>query len=141
MGRLVGIDFGKARIGIAITDERRIITKPLSTIRTAKDPISTAKLVGEALAPCGKIDAIVIGLPLQLNGKEGEMALAVRAFGTILEQTLSYPIVYWDERLTSAQVEKMLIAADVNRKKRAEVSDGLAAAAILQSYLDSLGNK
>ena len=73
-----------------------------------------------------------------LSGKEGEMAQFVRAFAKALEATLPYPIVFWDERLTSCGVEKMLLGFDVSRKKRASLSDALSAISILQNYLDSL---
>jgi len=138
LGRVVGIDFGKVRLGLAISDERRIIAQPLDTVRAARVPLQTAKLVADALKRYTNIDTVVIGLPLMLNAKEGEMALLVRAFAKALEEVLPYPIVFWDERLTSAGVEKMLLACDVSRKKRAELSDALSAVSILQNYLDSL---
>lgn len=138
MGRIVGIDFGKVRLGLAISDDRRIIAQPLNTIRAAKTPLQTVKLIAEALVRYKDIDTVVIGLPLLLNAKEGEMALLVKAFAKVLGETLPYPIIFWDERLTSAGVEKMLLACDVSRKKRAELSDALSAVCILQNYLDSL---
>lgn len=138
MGRIVGIDFGKVRIGLAVSDERRIIAQPLETIRAAKNHEQTAQLIAKALSRYTNIDTVVIGLPLLLNGKEGEMALLVKAFATVLEKVLPHPIVLWDERLTSAGVERMLLDMDVSRKKRAELSDALSAVSILQNYLDSL---
>ena len=134
----MGIDFGKARIGLAISDERRIIAQPLETVKAAKDPKETVKMIAKTIAPYKNIDEVVIGMPLLLTGKEGEMATLVRSFATILEQTLPYPVVFWDERLTSSGVEKMLLHADISRKKRAELSDALSAVSILQNYLDSL---
>lgn len=138
MGRIVGIDFGKVRIGLAISDERRIIAQPLETIRAAKDNGQTAKLIAQSLSRYNNIDTVVIGLPLLLNGKEGEMALLVKAFAKAIEQALPYPVILWDERLTSSGVERMLLDMDVSRKKRAELSDALSAVSILQNYLDSL---
>lgn len=138
MGRIVGIDFGKVRIGLAISDEMRIIAQPLKTIKATKDPKQTAKMIAQTLSAFKNIDTIVIGMPLLLSGKEGEMAQLVRAFAKILEQELPFPLIFWDERLTSSGVEKMLINSDVSRKKRAELSDALAAVSILQNYLDSL---
>lgn len=138
MGRIVGIDFGKVRIGLAISDEMRIIAQPLETIKTAKDPKQTAKTIAQVLSRYKNIDAIVIGNPLLLSGKEGEMSQLVRSFAKILEQELSYPLIFWDERLTSSGVEKMLLDSKVSRKKRAELSDALSAVSILQNYLDSL---
>lgn len=138
MGRIACIDFGKARFGIAISDERRVIATPLETIESAKNYLETSKRINASLSRYKEIDLVVIGLPLLLNGKEGEMAILVRAFGQVLGQVLPYPIVFWDERLTSAGVDKMLLAMDVSRKKRAQLSDALSAVSILQNYLDSL---
>ena len=140
MGRIAGIDFGKARIGLAISDERRIIAQPLETIRASSNPPQNARLIVHALSVYKNIDAVVIGLPLLLNGKEGEMAQLVRSFAKILEEMLPLPLFFWDERLTSLGVERMLLDADVSRKKRAELSDSLSAVSILQNYLDSLSN-
>lgn len=136
-GRLAGIDYGRARIGLAISDENRIIAQPLDTVRASSDLAQSARLVAHALTRYKPIDRIVIGLPLMLNGTEGEMAKEVKAFAALLEQYLPVPLVFWDERLTSAGVEKMLLGLDVSRKKRAELSDALAAVSILQNYLDS----
>jgi putative holliday junction resolvase len=138
LGRIVGIDFGKVRIGLAITDPKRIIAQPLETVRAGKTHLQTAQLIVKALASYKDIDLIVIGLPLLLNGKEGEMALLVKVFGKVLEQVIPHPIVYWDERLTSSGVERMLVDFDITRKKRAQMSDALSAVSILQNYLDSL---
>lgn len=138
MGRIVGIDFGKVRIGLAISDERRIIAQPLETIRAAKNNAQTAKLIAQSLSRYSNIDTVVIGLPLLLNGKEGDMAHLVKTFAQSIEAELPYPIILWDERLTSSGVERMLLDMDVSRKKRAQLSDALAAVSILQNYLDSL---
>ena len=137
LGRVVGIDFGKVRIGLAISDERRIIAQPLETVRAAKDNLQTARLIAESLSKYKEIDTIVLGLPLQLNGKEGEMALLVKTFAEALKLVFACPIVFWDERLTSAGVEKMLVNFDISRKKRAQLSDALSAVSILQNYMDS----
>ncbi len=138
MGRIVGIDFGKVRIGLAITDERRIIAQPLETVRAGKNNDLTAHAILQSLSRYKDIDTVVIGLPLLLNGKEGEMAVLVRTFAAALEKVLPYPFVFWDERLTSSGVERMLLDFDVSRKKRAQLSDALSAVSILQNYLDSL---
>lgn len=138
MGRIVGIDFGIVNIGVAITDERRIIAQPVGVVRSAKDLTQTAHLILKELSSYQNIDLIVIGLPLLLSGKEGDMAEKTKAFGSVLEKVSSLPVLYWDERLTSAQVERMLRDADVSRKKRAQLSDKLAAVTILQNYLDSI---
>ncbi len=138
MGRIAAVDFGTVRIGLAISDERRIIAQPLETVRAARNNVETAQLIAKRLSGYKGIDKIVIGLPLMLNGKEGDMAILVRAFAKVLEETLALPVVFWDERLTSSGVEKMLLGMDVSRKKRAQLSDALSAVSILQNYLDSL---
>lgn len=135
MGRIVGIDFGLTRIGLAISDEMRIIAQPLATIKAGKDDNQTAEKIAKELASFSKIEAIVLGLPLLLSGKEGEMAIRVKQFKTVLEKVLSLPVFLWDERLTSQQVDKLLRAADMCRKSRSEVSDRLAAATILENFL------
>lgn len=138
MGRIVAIDYGNVRIGIAITDERRIIAQPVGTVRMAKTLPLTFELIKKELARYSLIDLLVVGLPLLLSGQEGEMALKAKAFGNALAESLSLPVVFWDERLTSAQVDRMLRDSDVSRKKRALLSDQLAAVTILQNYLGSL---
>lgn len=137
MGRIVGIDFGLTRLGTAVSDEKHRIALPMTTILAGKNAEQTCALVAKALASYPQIDQIVIGLPLLLNGKEGEMAQKVRAFAALLGEKLSFPIVFWDERLTSCGVDKMLIDCKVKRKKRAQLSDVLSAVSILQNYLDA----
>lgn len=134
MGRLLGIDYGRVRIGVAVSDETRMISRPVCCLEYKKDFIE--KLQKE-LKPLLPIDAIVVGLPLQMNGKDGPMTEEVRKFSEYLYQALRIPVVLWDERLTSAQAERQLRDAGMKRKERAEFNDTLAAALILQSYLDS----
>lgn len=138
MGRIASIDFGTVRIGMAITDERQIIASPMPTLRTEKKLNDTAVLVANALKSYPSLEKVIIGLPLLLSGKESPMSTQARAFGALLQTHLSVPVLFWDERLTSAGVEKMLKDADVSRKKRAALSDSLSAISILQNYLDSL---
>ncbi len=139
MGRIVGVDFGTVRIGLAVSDERKIIARSLPTIRVAKEKTATIALIQKELAPLGPIEKIIVGHPLLLSGKEGDMALLAKAFGTALGEALAIPVLFWDERLTSSQVDRMLKDAEVSRKKRAQLSDSLSAVVILQNYLDSLG--
>ena len=135
MGRLLGIDYGRVRIGVSVSDETRMIARPLCCLEYKKDFIDKLQKELKSLLP---IDAVVIGLPLDMRGKDSAMTEEVRKFADYLHQALQLPIVLWDERLTSAQAERQLRDAGMNRKKRAENSDTLAAALILQSYLDSL---
>ena len=133
MGRLLGIDFGLTRIGIAISDERKIIATALGSVKAKDKPLNALE---NLLAKYSSIEAIIVGLPLLLNGQEGDMALRAREFAALLESHFQVPIIFWDERLSSAQVERFLIECGVNRKKRAQISDGQAAALILQDYLN-----
>ena len=137
MGRVVGIDFGLARFGLAISDQRRIIAQPLCAIRAGKTPLESAQKIQDALKSYKEIEEIVLGYPLLLSGKEGTMAVQVKMFKYVLEEQLKLPVILWDERLTSMQVEKLLKAASVKRKKRSELSDALAAATILHNFLDA----
>jgi putative Holliday junction resolvase len=137
MGRVACIDFGCSRLGLAISDENRIISQPLKAVSSGKDLKQTALLIAQELSKYSKVDLIVLGLPLLLSGKEGEMATKVRAFKAALEEILPLPICLWDERLTSCQAEKLLKESNVRRKERSKVSDALSAAMILQSYLEA----
>ncbi len=134
MGRIVGLDYGRARIGVAISDEMKMIARSIACLPFSK---KFPELLKETLKDFPQIEAIVIGLPIQMNGKEGIMATEVRAFGETLKTLFSIPILFWDERLSSAQAEKSLKEADFNRKKRAQMVDALAAVLILQNYLDA----
>lgn len=138
MGRLLGIDFGLTRIGIAISDERKVIATAIGNIKTKEQPLEALQNI---LKKYSSLEAIILGLPLLLNGKEGEMALRVRSFAALLESCFHVPVIFWDERLSSIQVERFLVECGVNRKKRAKISDEQAAALILQDYLNCHSNK
>lgn len=140
--RIIGIDFGQVRIGIAISDERKIIASPLTTFRAFKELKQTAhELLKELLAHSQtnkyEIEEIVIGLPLLMSGKEGTQADQVLKFIEHLKEETSIPITTWDERLTSLQAEKLMKEGGLSRKNRAKVVDRVAAVIILQNYLDS----
>lgn len=137
MARTLGIDYGKARIGIAISDERGIIATPLTYIKVHKSLEETAKEIFKFLSKFFPISLIVLGNPLLLSGKEGPMALEVKQFSQILEKVFSLPIKLWDERLTTAQAERSLREMKTTRKDFKKRTDSMAAAAILQNYLDA----
>lgn len=136
MGRVVGIDYGRARLGLAVSDERAIIAQPRPCIVAAKTLEETAKRVAEELNKQGPIQAIVIGLPLHLSGKESPMSEEVRKFAEFLKAFCPVDIILWDERLSTAQVDRGLKEANLNRKKRAAIVDSLSATLILQNFLD-----
>lgn len=134
--RLMGLDLGTTTIGIATSDLTRQIATPVTTIsRTKFTPDATELL---AIAARENVGVIVLGLPINMDGSEGPRAQATRAFARNLAKLTSLTIVFWDERLSTAAVERMLIQADASRAKRNKVIDKLAAAYILQAALDAL---
>jgi putative Holliday junction resolvase len=135
-GALLGLDLGTKTIGVALSDLGRRIASPLVLIERTKFTADADRLL--ALAAEHRAAGLVIGLPLNMDGSEGPRAQSTRAFARNLSRLTPIPIAYWDERLSTAAVERMLIEADRSRKKRAEIIDKLAAAYILQSALDSL---
>ncbi len=135
----MGLDLGNKRIGVAISDELGLSAQGLPTIaKTSVDAVlaQLRKLVEER-----EVDRIVIGLPLNMNGSEGPRAEAARAFAARAERVLGRPCILWDERLTSKAAERVLIEADVSRKRRRDVVDQMAAQLILQGYLDAQAPK
>ncbi len=135
--RLFGLDLGEKTIGIALSDTRRTIATPLETISRTKFRADADKLL--ALAIKHDVGALVIGLPLNMDGSEGPRVQSTRAFVRSLAPLTELPIAFWDERLTTAAVERTLIEADASRKRRGEVVDKMAAAYLLQGALDRLG--
>ncbi len=134
--RLIGIDPGTKTLGLALSDVTRTIASPLETIRRTKFKADSARLLD--LASQHGIAGFVLGLPANLDGSEGPRAQATRAFARNLNQLCPLPVLLWDERLTTAAAERMLIEADASRKRRGEVIDKLAATLILQGALDRL---
>jgi putative Holliday junction resolvase len=134
--RLLGLDVGTKTIGMALSDVTRSIATPFETIRRTKFT-ADAKTIAELIEK-NQVGAVVIGLPLNLDGSEGPRAQSTRAFARNLAPHIAVPMVFWDERLSTAAVERHLIEADASRKRRAEVVDRMAAAYILQGALDRL---
>ena len=136
MGRIVGIDPGQARIGVAISDEERSIAFPRETVPARGGAAEAARRVREALGD-DEISLAVVGLPLQLDGGEGEAARRARVFGEILGRALEVEVVYWDERLTTVAAERSLREMGRRGAKQREVVDQSAATILLQGYLDA----
>ena len=134
--RLLGLDVGTKTIGMSLSDVTRSVATPYHTVRRTKF-IEDAKAI-EAVIEAHDVGAVVIGLPLNLDGSEGPRAQSTRAFARNLAARIAVPILFWDERLSTAAVERHLIEADASRKRRAEVIDRMAAAYILQGALDRL---
>lgn len=135
-GRLIGIDGGTKTLGLALSDVTRTIASPLETIKRTKFTADVARLL--SLVTEHGVVGLVLGLPRNLDGTEGPRAQATRALARNLNKISPLPILLWDERLTTAEAERMLIDADQTRKRRGEVIDKLAATIILQSALDRL---
>lgn len=136
--RLIGLDVGTKTIGMAISDLTRSVATPRDTIRRTKftrDMEALRQVVDE-----NRIAAIVIGLPVNMDGSEGPRAQSTRAFARNLAAHFELPIVFWDERLSTAAAERTLLEADASRSRRAGVIDKMAAAYILQGALDRLAN-
>ena len=137
--RLLGLDLGTKTIGLAISDSRLAIASPLETLRRTKFTADAEAL--KALCAERRIGGLVIGLPVNMDGSEGPRCQSVRDFARNLAEIagLDLPIAFWDERLSSAAVERFLVQdADMTRKRRGDVVDKMAAAYILQGALDAL---
>jgi putative Holliday junction resolvase len=138
-GSLIGLDLGDKTIGVASCDPDRKLATGVETIRRSKFTADAQRLL--ALAAERSTVGFVLGLPINMDGSEGPRAQATRAFARNLSKLTELPIALWDERLSTAAVERDLIAADVSRAKRAAVIDQHAAAYILQGALDRLNRK
>lgn len=135
-GALIGLDLGTKTIGVAASDPDRKLATAVETIARKTFTADARRIIG--LAAERSAVGIVLGLPINMDGSEGPRAQSTRAFARNLTKLTELPIALWDERLSTAAVERELIAADVSRKKRAAVIDQHAAAFILQGALDRL---
>jgi len=136
--RLIGVDLGTRTIGLALSDVERRIGTPLLTIERRKFTTDAQQLSAEIARH--QAFALVVGLPLNMDGGEGPRAQATRAFLRNFARLDPTPCAFWDERLSTAAVERSLIAQDVSRARRAAVVDKMAAAYILQGALDRLAS-
>src|SRR3979409_1230182 len=134
--RILALDHGTKRVGIAISDELKMIAQPLEFI--PPEPVAYFLDRLEQLLREKEVELILIGMPRNMNGSYGPAALKVQDFVAALKNAVTVPITTWDERLTSAQASRFLIEGNVRREKRKEKVDKMAAAILLQSYLDSL---
>jgi putative holliday junction resolvase len=134
--RVMGLDYGERRIGVAMSDLFGWTAQGIEVIdqKVVKDPMARiAELVKEY-----EVESLVVGLPKNMNGTIGPSGEYCIAFADKLRQTLTLPVQLWDERLTTVSAERTLLEADVSRNKRKLVIDKMAAAILLQSYLDSI---
>jgi putative Holliday junction resolvase len=135
MKRLMGLDYGDKTIGIALSDELGWTAQGLEVIRRSSSEKDMARL--RELIAQYSVHELVVGLPKNMNNTIGPRAEMCIAFAESLQQLFEMPVHLWDERLTTVSAQRMLIAADVSRKKRKQVIDKMAAALILQNYMDS----
>ncbi len=135
-GRILALDLGDVRVGLALSDPLGITAQPLGKFERRGPKVDLRRvreLIGEH-----EVERVVVGHPLLLSGEAGERALDAQDFAARLERSLAgVPVVLWDERLSTVEAERAMIRGDVRRKKRKQVIDTLAATLILQSYLDA----
>jgi len=133
--RILGLDFGTKRIGVAMSDELLLTAQGLDTIRRKELKSDLALIKG--IVDSNDVSEVIVGLPLNMNGTYSEKTKEAVLFVGELEKTMSVPVKTWDERLTSMQADRAMLEGDMSRAKRRKLSDRLAAQIILQSYLDS----
>jgi putative Holliday junction resolvase len=132
---LLGVDYGQVRVGLAVSDAHRVIASPLATYH-CRDADRDAAFFRELVA-AEDIAEIVVGLPLHLDGREGQKAVEARAFGRGLSEATGLPVVFWDERFSTVQAESALWEAGLTHQRRKDRRDRVAAQIFLQSYLDA----
>jgi putative Holliday junction resolvase len=133
-GRLLGVDYGSVRVGLAVCDADRIIASPLE-VRERKGDAADAAYFKQVVAR-EQIGGLVVGLPVHTDGREGVKAVEARAFGTWLAEVTGLPVVYADERFSTAFAESALWAAGLTHKKRKQRRDAVAAQVMLQGYIE-----
>lgn len=132
--RIMGLDLGDKTIGVAVSDEMGWTAQGIETIKRTILEEDLEKL--QTIITQYQVEEIVVGLPKNMNGSIGPRGELSKTFSEILKDRFSLPVQLWDERLTTMAAEKMLVAADVSRKKRKQVIDKMAAVMILQGYLE-----
>ncbi|MFM8269916.1 MAG: Holliday junction resolvase RuvX [Pseudomonadota bacterium] len=134
--RIMALDIGSKRTGVALSDETRLFASPHVTIEETQIKPWLKKV--QELVEKNQVAEVLVGLPLNQYGEEGKDALNIRRYIAALQEGLQIPVIEWDERFTTVQAERTLIDADLSRKNRKKVIDQIAACIILQGYLDSL---
>lgn len=136
--RTLGIDLGTKRIGLAISDALGITAQGLFTINVEEGDVLSK--IGEVVSK-DDVREIVVGLPLNMNGSKGPQAIAAETFADKLKEKFNIPVKLWDERMTTKEVERIMIDAGTRRNKRKQKIDKLAAQVMLQSYLQASRNE
>jgi putative Holliday junction resolvase len=132
--RILAIDYGRARIGLALSDPTGMLAQGLSVIQRKSDR-QAAEEIGR-VAEEHVVEKVVVGLPLNMNGSEGDKAKHCRVFAELIQEITAKPVELFDERLTTVAAQRVLIDADLSRKRRKQVVDAMAAQLLLQNYLD-----
>ena len=132
-GRILGVDYGSKRVGLAISDPDRIISSPLTTL-DRRDAVSDAKFFRDLIASEAVVE-IVVGLPMHTDGREGVKAQEARAYGNWLAETTGLPVSYFDERFTTVHAEEALWNAGLTHKRRKDRRDCVAAQMMLQGFM------
>jgi putative Holliday junction resolvase len=134
MSKILAIDWGSARLGLAVSDDLGLTAQGMETVPRISEARALDAIEGHVRAL--GVEAIVVGLPRNMDGSDGPSAEAARAFARALEERLHLPVHLWDERLTSLAAERMLVGAGVRRRARRGLVDQVAATLILQGFLD-----
>lgn len=137
--RIMGLDVGEKRIGIAISDQLGWTAQGHSVL-VRRNLQGDLERLGE-LCSANEVGIIVVGFPRNMNGTIGPKGIEIMEFGQLLQENLGLPVEYWDERLTTVAAERMLVEANVSRRRRKQVIDKIAAVNILQGYLDRQAHK
>ena len=140
--RIMGLDYGTKTVGVALSDSLLITAQPLETIeRKSANKLRQTLARIEQIIDENEVSLIVLGYPKNMNNTDGERAEATKRFQEDLERRTGLEVMLWDERLTTVEAERILIESSVRRENRKDVIDKMAAAIILQSYLDAHGEK
>ena len=134
--RLLGLDVGEKTIGLALSDARRTIASPLSTIersKFSKDIEALKKIIADHA-----VGGLVIGYPVNMDGSLGPRTQSIRTFAAHLQKPIDLPMLLWDERMSTMVVERVMLDADLSRQRRQQLVDKLAASYMLQGFLDSI---
>lgn len=135
-GRLLGVDLGEVRIGLAVSDPAQVIATTLETLHVPRNDLAAMLTAVVAVVAANQPAGIVIGLPRQLDGRDGPKGAAARRFAAALQEHTGLPVALVDERFSTVEAERVLIDADVSRAKRRTVIDGVAASVVLQHALE-----
>ncbi len=136
MKRIIGLDFGTRRIGVALSDPLRMTAQPVGTADVREPGVMPPELA--TMVDMTEIESAVVGLPLNMNGSEGESAINARIFADQFKKAFDIPVILWDERLSSRSAELAMLEDNLRRNKRKLRKDMIAAVIILQNYLDYL---